>query len=52
MPEGEDWEEYGGDLMWVAGLTEGGAPYGLTVASAWRTRRPARDAGWVVASSC
>ena len=31
MPEGEDWEEYGGDLMWVAGLTEGGAPYGLTV---------------------
>ena len=29
--EGEDWEEYGGELMWVVGRTEGGAPYGLTV---------------------
>ena len=28
--EGDGWQEYGGELMWVMGFTEGGAPYGLT----------------------
>ncbi len=26
----EEWEECGGEVMWVVGHTEGGAPYGLT----------------------
>ena len=30
-PEGEEWVEQGGQLMWAAGFTPGGAPYGLTV---------------------
>src|SRR5258706_1746995 len=30
-PEGEEWVEFGGHLIWAAGFTEGGAPYGLTV---------------------
>jgi len=29
-PEGDDWVEWGGELMWAAGFTSGGAPYGLT----------------------
>src|SRR5947208_15800145 len=28
-PGDDGWEEYGGELMWVVGHTEGGAPYGL-----------------------
>jgi aminoglycoside phosphotransferase (APT) family kinase protein len=27
----EEWGEWGGELIWAAGFTEGGAPYGLTV---------------------
>lgn len=30
-PEGEDWVEWGGELIWAAGSTEGGAHYGLTI---------------------
>src|SRR6266571_2161518 len=30
-PEGDGWEDYGGERMWVVGHTEGGVPYGLTV---------------------
>jgi hypothetical protein len=26
-----DWIEWGGELIWVAGFTSGGAPYGLRV---------------------
>jgi hypothetical protein len=45
-PEGEDWQEYGGELMWVAGFTEGGAPYGLTVDEfRLANERDAGDAG-------
>jgi len=47
LPEGEDWVEWGGVLMWVAGWTSGGAPYGLTV-DEWRSamRESERHAGW------
>jgi hypothetical protein len=31
LPEGEDWIEWGGELIWAAGFTSGGAPYGLTL---------------------
>ncbi len=30
-PEGDDWIDWGGELIWAAGFTSGGAPYGLTV---------------------
>jgi hypothetical protein len=51
-PDGEDWVEYGGVLMWVAGFTEGGVPYGLGVEE-FRlvNERDARDAGWARAKS-
>jgi aminoglycoside phosphotransferase (APT) family kinase protein len=29
--EGDEWVEWGGQLIWAAGFTSGGAPYGLTV---------------------
>lgn len=29
--EGGEWVEWGGQLIWAAGFTSGGAPYGLTV---------------------
>jgi len=29
--KGEEWVERAGELIWVAGFTEGGTPYGLTV---------------------
>ena len=29
--EGEEWVEWGGELVWAAGSTSGGAPYGLSV---------------------
>jgi len=32
LAEGEDWVEWGGERIWAAGFTEGGAPYGMTVA--------------------
>jgi len=28
-PLDPDWIEWGGELIWVVGFTEGGAPYGL-----------------------
>ncbi len=31
LPEGDDWVEWGGQLIWAVGFTSGGAPYGLTV---------------------
>jgi aminoglycoside phosphotransferase (APT) family kinase protein len=31
VPEGDDWVECGGELIWAMAFTEGGAPYGLTV---------------------
>jgi hypothetical protein len=31
LAEGEDWVEWGGERIWAAGFTEGGAPYGMTV---------------------
>jgi len=30
-PEGDEWVEWGEELMWAAGFTSGGAPYGYTV---------------------
>jgi len=49
-PEGDDWEEYGGELMWVAGHTEGGAPFGLTVDEFRRANeRESAGAGWACA---
>ena len=51
-PDGEDWVEYGGVLMWVAGFTEGGVPYGLGVEEfRLANERDARDAGWARAKS-
>jgi aminoglycoside phosphotransferase (APT) family kinase protein len=29
LPEGEEWVECGGELIWAAGFTEAGVPYGL-----------------------
>jgi aminoglycoside phosphotransferase (APT) family kinase protein len=29
--EGDEWAEWGGELIWAAGFTEGGTPYGLTL---------------------
>ena len=31
VPEGQDWVEWGGELIWAMGFTSGGAPYGLTL---------------------
>ncbi len=31
QPEGEEWVEWGGELIWAVGFKEGGTPYGLTV---------------------
>lgn len=31
-PEGVGWVEWGGELIWAVGYTEGGAPFGLTEA--------------------
>lgn len=51
-PEGAAWEEHGGELMWVAGYTEGGAPYGLTVDEfRLANERHAGDTGWARAKS-
>jgi len=47
-PAGEDWMDCFGELMFVAGFTEGGAPYGLT-ADEFRRANAAgsRGAGWL-----
>lgn len=47
VPEGDDWVEHGGELIWAMGFTEGGAPYGLTV-SQFRamSHEYAPAAGW------
>lgn len=46
-PEGDEWIEWCGSPMWVAGWTSGGAPYGLTV-DEWRSamRNSEPNAGW------
>jgi aminoglycoside phosphotransferase (APT) family kinase protein len=46
-PEGDDWVECGGELIWAMGFTEGGAPYGLSV-SQFRamSHEMAPRAGW------
>jgi len=47
VPQGEDWMEWGGQLLWVAGWTSGGSPYGLTVEEwRWAMRRAEHGAGW------
>ncbi|MBN2191836.1 MAG: aminoglycoside phosphotransferase family protein [Polyangiaceae bacterium] len=47
LPEGEEWVEWCGVRLWVAGWTSGGAPYGLTV-DEWRSamRESEHPAGW------
>jgi aminoglycoside phosphotransferase (APT) family kinase protein len=47
VPEGDDWVEWGGELIWAMGFTAGGAPYGLTV-SQFRamSHEYAPRAGW------
>lgn len=50
LPEGDDWVEWGGELIWAAGFTSGGAPYGLSVEEfrlANETYEP--RAGWALA---
>ena len=48
VPEGEDWVEWGGELIWAAGFTSGGAPYGVTE-DKFRASMMVeqRGAGWV-----
>lgn len=49
QPEGEEWVEWGGELIWAAGFTAGGASYGLTMDQfrAGNTREgEARGADW------
>src|SRR3954471_1466442 len=51
-PEREEWVEWGGELIWAAGFTAGGAPYGLTMDQfrAGNTREgEARGADWACA---
>lgn len=43
-PEGEEWVEFGGELIWVAGWTAGGAPYGLTL-DEWRREMRSEPCG-------
>ncbi len=38
-PEGDDWVEWGGELVWAAGFTSGGVPYDLTIVTRG-VRRP------------
>lgn len=51
-PEGEGWVEWGGELIWAVGYTEGGAPFGLTE-SEFReaNRKVRRGPGWAEAAS-
>jgi aminoglycoside phosphotransferase (APT) family kinase protein len=46
--EGDDWVEWGGERIWAAGLTPGGAPYGIG-ADEWRRtlRSEGSNAGWI-----
>jgi len=45
--EDDDVVEYGGELIYAVGYTEGGAPYGVPVAELQReAARDARGAGW------
>ena len=48
VTEGEDWVEWGGELIWAAGFTSGGAPYGVTE-DKFRASMMVeqRGAGWV-----
>ena len=48
LEDDDSWVEFGGQLIWAAGYTEGGAPYGLTL-DEWRRamRSDAPSAGWV-----
>jgi aminoglycoside phosphotransferase (APT) family kinase protein len=49
-PDGEEWVEYGGDLIWAAGFTEGGAPYGFSVGEFRQmNERDEPRAGWALA---
>jgi aminoglycoside phosphotransferase (APT) family kinase protein len=51
-PDGDEWLEWCGELMWVAGWTSGGAPYGLRYEE-WRDGMRIQDtrAGWARALS-
>lgn len=51
-PQGSDWVEWGGECVWAAGFTEGGAPFGLSV-EAFRAMNATdqRGAGWVRAKA-
>ena len=45
--ECEEWVEWGGELVWAAGFTSGGAPYGLSVDEYRRASMDvAPQAGW------
>ena len=47
LPECEEWVEWGGELVWAAGFTSGGAPYGLSVDEYRRwSMDEAPRAGW------
>lgn len=45
--EGEEWVEWGGELVWAVGFTSGGAPYGCSVEEyrQW-SMAASRRAGW------
>lgn len=44
----DDWVEYGGQLIWAAGSTEGGAPYGISEEEfRLASERSDPQAGWV-----
>jgi aminoglycoside phosphotransferase (APT) family kinase protein len=47
-PDGDDWVECGGELIWAAGFTEGGVPYGLTEDQFREaSEEDSRGAGWL-----
>ena len=47
MPEGDEWVEYGGEMIWAAGTTAGGVPYGFSLEEWQRDMRTDEsNAGW------
>ncbi len=47
LPEGEDWVEWGGELIMAMGFTAGGAPYGVSLDEFREDNEmQSRDIGW------
>ncbi|MEE8587451.1 MAG: aminoglycoside phosphotransferase family protein [Acidobacteriota bacterium] len=50
LPEGDEWVEFGGELIFAVGFTSGGAPYGINLKEFRRSNEEwERKAGWAQA---